>query len=178
MRYFIGLSIPDPISIHIGSLRGSMPSVQWYDPNTYHISLCYIGEIKSNMLINDLDLALEKINLQSFELSIQGVSHYTSPTYENRFFTTIMPSPALLHLKKKVEYIKQQLNIKSKKKHFIPHISIAKGIGISEEQISNWLYKYNLFKTEPFQICQFSLYNFYHSKDESYYDIVSNYLLR
>ncbi|CAI3924024.1 RNA 2',3'-cyclic phosphodiesterase [Commensalibacter papalotli (ex Botero et al. 2024)] len=178
MRLFIGLTIPDPICTQIGSLRGSLPSIHWNDPDTYHISLCDIGEINSNVLLNDLDLALEKIGFNNFELSIQGVSHYTSPTQEIKLCATVLPTSSLSLLKNKIEYINRKLGIKTKKKHFTPHITLAKGIGINQEQISNWLFKYNLFKTEPFQICQFSLFSSFPNKKEFNCDIVSTYLLR
>lgn len=178
MRLFIGLSLPDHISSHISTIRGSLPSTRWNDPDSYHILLCFIGEIKNYNLINDLDLALEKINFSSFELMIQGVHHSTSETYETHLWTSVSPTPALLQLRQKIERTLQQLDIKLKKQRFTPHITLAKGVGLTDQQLSNWLYQYNLFKTEPFTIHQFSLFSSYPNKDHPHYIVESNYLLR
>lgn len=178
MRLFTGLSLPDHISSHVSTMRGSLPSVHWNDPDSYHILLCFIGEIKSYNLINDLDLALEKISFPSFELTIQGVQHYTSPTYETHFWASLSPTPAFLQLKQKIERILLQFDIKLNKQRFTPHITLATGMGLTDDQLSNWLYKYNLFKTEPFTIHQFSLFSSYPNKDHPHYIIESDYLLR
>lgn len=178
MRLFLGLSLPDPVSSHIGSMRGSMPSVHWNNPESYHIALCFIGEIKNYNLINDLDLTMEKIKFPSFELTIQGVNHHTSSTYETHFWASVSPTSALLQLRQKIERSLYLLDIKFKKQRFIPHVTIAKGVGLTDEQLSNWLYKYNLFKTEPFKIHQFSLFSSYPNKDHPHYVTESTYLLR
>ncbi|MDI2113537.1 RNA 2',3'-cyclic phosphodiesterase [Commensalibacter nepenthis] len=178
MSYFIGLSLPDHISSHISTLRGSLPSIYWNDPDTYHISLCHIGEIKNYILMNEIDTALEQIKAPRFELIVQGVHHDRLATEEDKFSVLVSSTPALLHLKKKIEHIVQQFEIKPSKKRYIPEITLAKGIGTSEEQIANWLYQYNLFKTESFEILQFSIFSTYHNKNHTHYDIKSNYRLR
>ncbi|CAI3947649.1 RNA 2',3'-cyclic phosphodiesterase [Commensalibacter communis] len=178
MSYFIGLSLPDHISSHLSTLRGSLPALYWNDPDTYHIPLCHLGAIKNDMLMSEIDIELERMNTQRFELDIQGVQHNILPTGESEFSVIVSSTPALIHLKKKIEHIVQQFEIKPSKKRYIPKIALAKGIGISEEQISNWLYQYNLFKTKSFEILQFSLFSTYHTKHSVHYDIQSDYMLR
>lgn len=178
MKLLIGLSLPDPVSSHLGTLRGSLSSVHWIDPDCYQIALCFIGKIQNHHLINDLDQALDNINCSNFELTIQGVNHLTSSTDENYFNACVLPTYPLSQLKKKIEHTLHCFDIKLNKQRFIPHITIAKGIGINEEQISNWLYKYNLFKTEPFKIHQFSLFSSYANKHHPHYITETNYLLR
>lgn len=178
MRLFIGIPLPDPISSRLSTLRGSLPSVHWHHPDTYHIALSFIGEVKSYSTIDELELALEKITFPKFNLTINGVGHFTSTTHENSFYASIQLSDSLIQLKKKIDHILNQLDIKPNKQHFIPHITLAKGIGLTEEQIANWIYKYNLFKTEPFEVCEFALLGSYPVKDEPHYITEATYLLR
>lgn len=178
MRLFIGIPLPDPISSHLSTLRGSLPSIHWNNPDTYHLTLSFIGEVKNYDFLNELELSLEKINTPRFDMTISEVGHFTSPTYESIFWASISPSNSLIQLKKKIDHTLHQLDISQKKQRFIPHITLAKGVGLNEEQISNWIYKYNLFKTEPFEVCEFSLFSSYPTKDEPHYIIESSYLLR
>ncbi|MDI2090032.1 RNA 2',3'-cyclic phosphodiesterase [Commensalibacter oyaizuii] len=177
MRIFIGLSFPDPVNSALATLRGSLPFINWNDPDTYHLTLCFVGEIKNYNLLNELDLALEKIKVPSFDIHLEGVNYFMSPNQSMTFGVLLRPSDPLLHLKKKIEHVVRSLDIPIGKQKLVPHITLAKGTGLTEEQIGNWLHTYNLFKISPITIQQFSLFSSYPKQDGPCYITESDYIL-
>ena len=44
-RLFTGLEIPAEIGQTLSSLRGGLPGARWVDPDDYHLTLRFIGDI-------------------------------------------------------------------------------------------------------------------------------------
>ena len=44
-RLFTGLEIPAEIGQTLSNLRGGLPGARWIDPENYHVTLRFIGDI-------------------------------------------------------------------------------------------------------------------------------------
>ena len=44
-RLFAGLEIPAEIGQTLSNLRGGLPGARWIDPENYHVTLRFIGDI-------------------------------------------------------------------------------------------------------------------------------------
>ena len=44
-RLFTGLEIPEDIGHSLSTLRGGLPGARWIDPENYHVTLRFIGDI-------------------------------------------------------------------------------------------------------------------------------------
>ena len=44
-RLFTGLEIPAEIGQTLSDLRGGLPGARWIDPENYHVTLRFIGDI-------------------------------------------------------------------------------------------------------------------------------------
>ena len=44
-RLFTGLEIPAEIGRHLSSFRGGLPGARWIDPENYHLTRRFIGDI-------------------------------------------------------------------------------------------------------------------------------------
>lgn len=177
MRLFIGIDFPDYVTRHLSQLRGSLTYVRWYDPRTYHLTLNFIGEINDYDLLNDLDLTLKKISPPSFNLTIDKVNLFQTASNTQILWAGIQPSESLVHLRKKVEQILRQLEIKTQKQKFVPHITLGKGSYLPQEHIKQWLNHYNLLKIPDIEITHFSLFSSYPGKEQPNYIIEKNYPL-
>ena len=49
-RLFTGLEIPAEIGQTLSSLRGGLPGARWIDPENYHVTLRFIGDIDGHLL--------------------------------------------------------------------------------------------------------------------------------
>src|SRR6201990_1459449 len=65
-RLFAGLEIPAEIGETLSNLRGGLPGARWIDPENYHVTLRFIGDI-DGMSANEIDSMLFRINRKPFE---------------------------------------------------------------------------------------------------------------
>ena len=55
-RLFTGLEIPREVGTTLSLFRGGLPGARWIDPENYHITLRFIGDI-DDRLANDIAAA-------------------------------------------------------------------------------------------------------------------------
>ena len=66
-RLFIGLEIPREVGQSLSLLRGGLPGARWIDPENYHITLRFIGDI-DDRLAHDIASLLDGVRRRSFDV--------------------------------------------------------------------------------------------------------------
>src|SRR5260370_20438757 len=74
-RLFTGLEIPAEISQTLSNLRGGLPGARWIDPENYHVTLRFIGDI-DGMSANEIASMLFRVNRKPFEVKLQGLQSF------------------------------------------------------------------------------------------------------
>ena len=74
-RLFTGLEIPAEIGHTLSNLRGGLPGARWIDPENYHVTLRFIGDI-DGIAANEIASMLFRINRKPFEVALQGLSSF------------------------------------------------------------------------------------------------------
>ena len=72
-RLFTGLEIPAEIGQTLSNLRGGLPGARWIDPENYHVTLRFIGDI-DGIAANEIASMLFRVNRKPFEVALQGLS--------------------------------------------------------------------------------------------------------
>src|SRR6195256_6673639 len=70
-RLFTGLEIPAEIGQTLSNLRGGLPGARWIDPENYHVTLRFIGDI-DGVAANEIASMLFRVNRKPFEVALQG----------------------------------------------------------------------------------------------------------
>ena len=70
-RLFTGLEIPAEIGHTLSSLRGGLPGARWIDPENYHVTLRFIGDI-DGISANEIASMLFRVNRKPFEVTLRG----------------------------------------------------------------------------------------------------------
>ena len=66
-RLFTGLEIPKEVAQWLSLLRGGLPGARWIDPENYHITLRFIGDI-DDRLAHEIASLLDGVRRRSFEV--------------------------------------------------------------------------------------------------------------
>ena len=74
-RLFTALEIPADIAFSLSLLRGGLPGARWIDPENYHVTLRFIGNV-DDPLADDIADALHQISRSSFELKLEGLGAF------------------------------------------------------------------------------------------------------
>lgn len=177
MRLFTAIALPAPIISALSTLQGSLAGVTWNRPNSYHLTLRFIGEVRNYTLMNDIDLALRRIDASAFDITVQNVGIFDQANQHTILWAGVAPCKALEHLNRKVEQALRNLDLPMPRKRFYPHITLARAQNIHNDKLAQWVQTYNLFSLPPTRITQFSLFSSHSLEDNPYYIPEVDYLL-
>ena len=74
-RFFTGLEIPAEIGHTLSNLRGGLPGARWIDPENYHVTLRFIGDI-DGISANEIASMLFRVNRKPFDVKVQGLTSF------------------------------------------------------------------------------------------------------
>ena len=74
-RLFTGLEIPAKVQQSLSLLRGGLPGARWIDPENYHITLRFIGDIDDRMA-HEIASMLDGMRRRSFDVRFGGLKSF------------------------------------------------------------------------------------------------------
>jgi 2'-5' RNA ligase len=154
-RLFTALEIPPPVAFSLSLLRGGMPGARWVDPENYHITLRFIGDIDHRMA-DEVGQALMRVDKPRFELNLSGLDALGG-NKPHSIVAAVQPSPTLRDLQGEHERIIQRIGLEPERRRFRPHVTLARIKGVSEADAAAYLSLRGDFRTPPFAVGRFVL---------------------
>ena len=74
-RLFTGIEIPPDVGQALTGLRGGLPGARWIDPENYHITLRFIGDV-DDVAAREVAFVLGGVKRAPFEVRIAGVDSF------------------------------------------------------------------------------------------------------
>ena len=119
-RLFTGLEIPAEIGQTLSNMRGGLPGARWIDPENYHVTLRFIGDI-DGVAANEIASLLFRINRKPFEVALQGLSSFGGRK-PRAVVASVVPSRPLIELQAELERLMQRFGLDPEGRKFIPHV--------------------------------------------------------
>ena len=154
-RLFTALEIPADIAFSLSLLRGGLPGARWIDPENYHVTLRFIGDV-DDPLADDVADALHQISRPSFELALEGLGAFGSRR-PHSLWAGLKRASALTDLHTELERCLQRIGLAPEHRRFIPHITLARLRAASEHDVTAYLALRGNFQTAPFPAGRFVL---------------------
>lgn len=154
-RLFTALEIPASIGFSLSLLRGGLPGARWIEPENYHITLRFIGDIDEPTADEVAD-ALMRVDRRPFEVALQGLGSFGSKK-PHALFAAVKKSSALSELQGEHERIMQRIGLEPERRKFTPHVTLARLKGAGETDIASYLALRANFSTPPFPVGRFVL---------------------
>lgn len=174
MRLFAALDLSGEHRRLLSSLRRPIPGVTWYPPETYHLTLRFIGDITSRPLLEEIDHALASVEGAAFAIEPSGVGISTPPA-RARLWAGVRPSDALARLQSRIETALRRAGLPAEKKRFQPHIALAALGGAPDAETIQWMQGHNLMRGTPATIGHFTLFRSHRSHDAPVYESCAEY---
>ena len=74
-RIFTGLEVPKHVAQSLSMLRGGLPGARWIDPENYHLTLRFIGDVDDQTALEVASL-LGRVRRKPFELRFDALSSF------------------------------------------------------------------------------------------------------
>ncbi|PCH82220.1 MAG: RNA 2',3'-cyclic phosphodiesterase [Hyphomicrobiales bacterium] len=156
-RIFTGLEIPKEVSMHLSLLQGGMQNVRWINPEFFHITLCFIGDV-DNSLAGEITLAMDRIDRKPFEIRLTGLGMFGTRN-PHAVWAGIEPCESLSQLQAEQDWVLRKLGVSLERRKFVPHVTLARCNGISEIEVAQYMSDQGRFKSAPFKVSRFVMYS-------------------
>ncbi|GBR08267.1 RNA 2',3'-cyclic phosphodiesterase [Asaia siamensis] len=176
MRLFAALDLPNEQKRLLSSLRRSIAGVVWYPPESYHLTLRFLGEVRGRPLLEEIDHALAGITAAPVSLELNGVGVFTQAG-RSRLWAGLAPSDALTTLQAKVETALRRAGLAAEKRRFQPHVSLGTFQGDPGPDIIRWVQNHNLLRSSSVEIEHITLFHSHKTNDEPHYEACADYPL-
>ena len=108
-RLFTAIEIPAEVAQSLTFLRGGLPGARWIDPENYHITLRFIGDVDIRVA-HDVASILDRVSRAAFELRLDGVSSFGGRK-PRAVFANVASSQALMDLQAEHERLMQRVGL-------------------------------------------------------------------
>lgn len=156
-RLFTGLEIPPEIGDCLSSLRGGLPGARWVDPENYHLTLRFIGDI-NGADANEIAATLMRVNRKPFEVALEGLSTFGGKK-PRAVVASVRPSRPLMELQAELERLIRRFGFDPQGRKFTPHVTLARLRETSTQDVANYLSIRGYFPTRKFVASRFVLFS-------------------
>jgi RNA 2',3'-cyclic 3'-phosphodiesterase len=155
-RLFTALEIPSEIRQSMAQLRGGLPGARWVDPENYHLTLRFIGDIDDALAEEVADM-LGQVERRAFSLRIDGLDSFGG-NKPRAVVAAVSPIAQLVELQAEHERIMQRVGLQPERK-YKPHVTLARLRDTSSRQVADFLSIRQPFRSPPFSVSRFVLYS-------------------
>src|SRR5436309_2665116 len=122
-RGFGGLAIPREVGQTLALLRGGLPGARWIDPENYHITLRFIGDIDDRLALEIAQL-LDGVKRRSFDVRFGTLTSFGGRK-PRAIVVGVEPIQPLVELQAELERLMQRLGLEPEGRKFTPSVSRA-----------------------------------------------------
>jgi len=156
-RLFTGLEIPKDVQDTLSLLRGGLPGARWIDPENYHITLRFIGDI-DDRLAHEIASLLDGVKRRSFEARFGGVTSFGG-NKPRAVVLSVEPIQPLIELQSELERLMQRLGLEPEGRKFMPHVTLARLRNTSSREVAEYLSARGPLFTSSFHVSRFVLFS-------------------
>ncbi len=156
-RIFTGLEIPADVAQTLSFLRGGLPGARWIDPENYHLTLRFIGDVETG-LAREIAFMLGRVTRAPFALRLECLSSFGGRK-PRAVVASAAPEPALLELQAEHERLMQRVGLAPEGRKYTPHVTIARLRDSSSRQVAEYLSERGSFRSLPFAVERFVLFS-------------------
>ena len=157
IRLFVGIPIPPRHGEILARRCAGLPDARWVDPANMHLTLRFVGDIGEGAA-EDVDASLATVQAPAFELRLAGFDSFGSGRRMRAVWVGFDPSPALRHLREKVESAVVRAGFPPEGRKFTPHVTLARLKGTTSARVRDFIETQDDLALAPFPVRRFTLF--------------------
>lgn len=156
-RLFSAIEIPWSIAERLTMLRSGLSGARWIDPENYHLTLRFIGDV-DGATARDFTNALGEIDAAPFDLRLDGLGSFGG-NKPRAIFADVASSPALESLRRAHERAARSTGLPPESRNFKAHVTLARLRGARADQVAAYLQRNGGAVSYSFTVNRFVLYS-------------------
>jgi RNA 2',3'-cyclic 3'-phosphodiesterase len=156
-RLFTGLELPEWVVGQLALMRGGVVGARWLEPEDYHITLRFIGDIDARTA-RDIDDTLSDIRRPKPTVRFEGLSWFGGDK-PRAIVAKVKPEPALMDLQAEQERRLRRIGIEPETRKYTPHVTLARLRGAGQATIASYLAERGALVVDSFVAERFVLYS-------------------
>ncbi len=154
-RLFTAIEVPYAAERALERLKGGVPGARWVDPENFHITLDFIGEV-DGPLAREIDGALGEVAGPSFELRLSGVGSF-GRSKPHALWAGVEKARSLIELQSDSSRALSRLGIRLEQRRYRPHVTLARLKQADGAILASYLSRHARFDTDWFTVDRFVL---------------------
>ena len=156
-RIFTGLELPADVVQALSMLRGGLPGARWIEPENYHLTLRFIGDV-DDALAHEVASLLGKVRRPALELRFDGLSSFGGRR-PRAVIATLEPMQDLMDLQAEHERLMQRVGLEPEGRKYMPHVTLARLRDSSSRRVADYLATRAFIAPLPFRVSRFVLFS-------------------
>eukprot|EP01037_Dinobryon_pediforme_P010126 gene10126-10193_t len=136
-RLFTALEIPVELAEELALFRGGIAGGRWIDPEFYHITLRFIGDV-DRAVARDVVSTLAQIRRSSLNVTLTGLDYFGGER-PRAIVAKVQPSQPLLELQAEQERLLRRIGFEPEPRKFTPHVTLARLRQASQISVADYL---------------------------------------
>jgi RNA 2',3'-cyclic 3'-phosphodiesterase len=156
-RLFTGIEIPADIGLKLSTYRGGLPGARWVDPENYHITLRFIGDV-DYATATDVDAALSEGRRRGpITVTFESLDAFGGG--RPRAVLARAASSRIHDLQAEQERMVRRVGIAPEKRKFTPHVTLARLRDASPLAVADYFAAWGHFPRLSFTADRFVLFS-------------------
>ncbi|MGZ8336705.1 MAG: RNA 2',3'-cyclic phosphodiesterase, partial [Allosphingosinicella sp.] len=174
-RLFVAIRPPDTIRDLLLGVMGGISGARWQTDDQLHLTLRFIGEVDRHAAV-DIHAALGAVHHPRFEIALSGLGLFERRGLPETVWAGVLPHDPLRTLHKKVDQAMARVGVAPEQRAYLPHITLAR-LKRSSGTVRDLVEQWGGFKSPPFQVNRFSLFESKLTPEGAVYTPIENYRL-
>ncbi|MGJ3263174.1 MAG: RNA 2',3'-cyclic phosphodiesterase [Salinarimonas sp.] len=137
-RLFVGLEIPDDVVSALAACRGGLPGARWIEPENYHVTLRFIGDVDEDVAEDVYALLAERRAREPVEIVLDGLGCFGGDK-PHAVFANVHASEALVALHDEAERLVRRAGLPPERRKFKPHVTLARLRQVPPRDVAAWI---------------------------------------
>ena len=122
VRLFVAIPFPEDLRERLALLSGGIPGARWTDPDNFHLTVRFIGEV-DRPTCDDVVDALSQVRADGFDLVLTGIDQFGKGDKARVLWIGVEKNPALLRLHDRVESALVRAGLAPEARKYSPHVT-------------------------------------------------------
>ncbi|HXF90281.1 MAG TPA: RNA 2',3'-cyclic phosphodiesterase [Xanthobacteraceae bacterium] len=156
-RLFTGIEIPAHIADSLSLLRGGLPGARWVEPENYHLTLRFIGDV-DDVVAREVASLLAKVRRSAFALRLEGLSSFGGRK-PRAVVASVAPAEPVMELQAEHERLMQRVGLEPEGRKYTPHVTLARLRDSTSREVAEYLSSRGAFRSVEFLVARFVLFS-------------------